>query len=1266
MSDSPAPRTRSFRLAAMVIAATVALIAVFAAAAVSVPALREAVLVRVLQARLQGADVRIEGLANPDLSTVNVARVSFGPVARPEVVVERLRATFNPITLLRGRLAFVELSAEAVTVDATPPESAAPRRRPPYQTLGFVLRDMRVERLAIGRLEIREAGDVARVLAVAGALTEAEGRPVLNLSVRGDGADRADVRTTVSDGVFRVDAEAAIAGIGLDGDLSIRSDNDQINGSISATLPPGLLDNDDVQLGRIDFASAVSGTLAVPLIAGDVRLDNATLGGRSLAALTGTVDLRAAGLDIEGLAFEGRGTFDGLAAAVPELGALVRDRADWSIRGQLTDSTSLSIDLLSLASGEVRIETNARIGLDGGGFAGAGTLAATGVGRLAGADDPASTLRAAFSTSDSGVTFALDSINFDGFGVGFAGRGEMRLSDDRGDVSAARLTGDATVDGVALGLAAELAGPWATAQITARVDAAKLMTGAVAVTQGSVDIIARRSARSLTGEWRARATLDDAPMTASGALNLNQDGRLDMGIASIEGRTLAGRGTIAVSPAPRRLAGRIEARIADLGQWTALAGVAGEGTATLTVDLTGTAQRQEFVAALAAATFAAGPVSAQSATVAATFRRGEGDPALSAEAVLARGDVAAQPFERLTLSANGPLSDLDVSLAADGGADASAEGRGTLGFLAAETRLVLASFAARTPALSLRLTSPMLLTVAADGITLPAASFELNGGNVDIGFTRSAAQVAATVRARNVGARMFTDLTDAPADARIDAAVTLAGPAAAAEGELTASVTGLSDASPKLELSAGAGQGQLRLTADLQDGEAGAARLEATLPGRLDVQDFTLAVSEDSAVSAALTGRGDLARLARWLPLGDLDVSGTVAGEASVSGTLAAPIFAGLLKLTDGAFDNAGLGLALRQIEATATAREAGDVELAVSGADAGRGTFTGTGRIDWSDGFDAARATLRTTLSDLRVLDRDTISARVSGQLDYEGGLRAGRITGELSTSDTEVFLAGAADPDIPLLRADLGPSAQPAAADLFMGGTTLDIAIAARRPVQVSGQGIDSSWQGSVTVGGSMAAPQVNGTLTLQAGNAAFLGQSFDLTAGTISLFGAGAIDPALDITAQRTREEITAIVRVTGRASAPKVDISSSPVYPRDEILSRILFGKDMRRLGPLEAAQIAAASTNVMGEGPGLTRVLRRGLAVDYFGLGGRSGEAIEVRKNFGQRLSIGVEQEVSGQERLFTVEWRLTPRISVRSTSDGQAGGDIGVTWSRDY
>ncbi len=64
-----------------------------------------------------------------------------------------------------------------------------------------------------------------------------------------------------------------------------------------------------------------------------------------------------------------------------------------------------------------------------------------------------------------------------------------------------------------------------------------------------------------------------------------------------------------------------------------------------------------------------------------------------------------------------------------------------------------------------------------------------------------------------------------------------------------------------------------------------------------------------------------------------------------------------------------------------------------------------------------------------------------------------------------------------------------------------------------------------------------------------------------------------------------DVTATVKITGLADAPKIELSSTPELPQDEILARLLFGEPASQLTALQVVQIGAALASLSGGGGG---------------------------------------------------------------------------------
>jgi len=218
-----------------------------------------------------------------------------------------------------------------------------------------------------------------------------------------------------------------------------------------------------------------------------------------------------------------------------------------------------------------------------------------------------------------------------------------------------------------------------------------------------------------------------------------------------------------------------------------------------------------------------------------------------------------------------------------------------------------------------------------------------------------------------------------------------------------------------------------------------------------------------------------------------------------------------------------------------------------------------------------------------------------------------------------------------------------------------------------------------------GTSAAPVINGSLEQTHGTVNLLGKTFTMTSGRSMFDGSDKLDPLLDIVAEASTADITAQVNIGGLASAPTITLTSTPVVPQDEILSRVLFGKGVGQITPGEGVQLAAAAASLAGGGPGVLDRLRGGLGLDWFRLGSSasgpttgslnpgganssaaSGTALSAGKYIVPGVSVGVSQGISPPTSKITVEVQVRPHLTVGGEV-GQGGGTgLGINYNYDY
>jgi len=160
-------------------------------------------------------------------------------------------------------------------------------------------------------------------------------------------------------------------------------------------------------------------------------------------------------------------------------------------------------------------------------------------------------------------------------------------------------------------------------------------------------------------------------------------------------------------------------------------------------------------------------------------------------------------------------------------------------------------------------------------------------------------------------------------------------------------------------------------------------------------------------------------------------------------------------------------------------------------------------------------------------------------------------------------------------------------------------------------------------------------------------------------------------LDIAASHREDDLTATIRITGTADQPQIDLSSIPDLPRDEIVSRILFGKGTERLSTLETAQLGLAIAELSGRTPGGLDILglaRKTLGVDVLRVeeAGDSGPAVSAGKYLSDKIYLELEQGLGAESGNVSIELEVTPNISVTSEVSGTGASSSGVQFQWDY
>jgi translocation and assembly module TamB len=835
-----------------------------------------------------------------------------------------------------------------------------------------------------------------------------------------------------------------------------------------------------------------------------------------------------------------------------------------------------------------------------------------------------------------------------------------------------QVLGTLTASGNVRGPTGDLA---ATADISGEAGSAKFARAPI-----SAHMQAHHLSASPQGTVAAQFRLAGAPAVLGAEVQSDSQGALHIVLSRADWRSLAARADLVLARGGTIPVGNATIGLRQIGDAARLAGV--DATGSLTARLTSTPHEARID--LRGTGLVSGTRRVGRLTLDGTATGVQNDPVI--DAVMTLGGIDADGVTgTAVVNAAGRTSALHVQAHAGltdlGGAPARLD---MAALLDAGARYVdLQSLTAAWKTLALRLNAPARVDFA-KGFTVDHLRASLNQAQIALAG-RISPRLDLTASLHNVTpdlARPFEPALQAVGLLNADARLT--GSMVAPVGTVHLSATGL-----RMRAGAAASLPPANIAALVRlNGREAAVDARADAGPKLHLAATgTAPLSADGALALHAGGNFDVVLLDPILQVGGRQARGLAALDVTATGSARAPVLAGSLTLDQGEVQDFTQGVHLTNV--TARIEALGDtLHITRLTANAAPGTISVTGTVGaLSPGLPVD---LRITARRARPLASDLLTATFDADLTVQGHAAGQlRAAGKVAIKQADINVPNTFPPSVAVLdvRRPGDRPPPPASESAPASEVRLDLSVDAPRGIFVRGHGLDSELGGTLTVGGTAAAPQVSGGFDMRRGQFSLAGTTLNFSRGRIGFDGmgvAGKIDPTLNFEADSYQGGITATLKVTGYADAPKIALSSVPDLPQDEVLAHLLFGQSMKQLSALQIAEIGAALAELSGVGGGADPMgmLRKGLGLDRLSVGGGTngaGATVQAGRYVARGVYVGAKQSAGGAGGTQAqVQIDLTRHLKLQTTlgtgggtaqgatPDNDPGSSVGLAYQFEY
>jgi len=397
-------------------------------------------------------------------------------------------------------------------------------------------------------------------------------------------------------------------------------------------------------------------------------------------------------------------------------------------------------------------------------------------------------------------------------------------------------------------------------------------------------------------------------------------------------------------------------------------------------------------------------------------------------------------------------------------------------------------------------------------------------------------------------------------------------------------------------------------------------------------------------------------------------ISGLAEAQLTIVGNTSQPKISGKATIKNATYRNWQLGLEINDLQSIISLRDNQINIDKFSGNDGKIGKISLDGKID----LDQKLVDLNLQLEKTQIINRSDINGKASGTLALEGNFENLNLHGNVAVRPLSLILDRLSANQINTLEITEANKKQNLATNNFIPNINLNINLKLDKQAYLIGKGLNAELKGEVKVYGDIKNPQYGGKFETIGGRYDLLGKKFILQGGKVEF--QGDYFQFIISTIYRGKDlEINA--KIYGDSKDFKLELTSTPSMPINDIISNILFGKSSLSINPLQAIRLAKTVNDINNPNQSSFDPInstKNFLKIDNLEF---DSEETETRKT----MSVGVGKYVSekvyvkfqksndpNQALKGNVEIEITPSLNLKSSGDSQNSSSVGVEWKKDY